>query len=77
MISFCPERLGFFALDWSIVDVKHFQCDLSDIWMYYFKDLLSHLHRSAPDLPVSRVIIYDAIATPLAVSRVCIISVVL
>lgn len=41
------------------------------------KSFLSHLCRSATGLTVSAVMIRDAIATSLAVSKVCIIYVVL
>lgn len=37
-ILFCPEQLVFFPSFLVYFDVKHFQIDRSDIWIYYFKD---------------------------------------
>lgn len=74
-ISFCPEQLGIFFSLLVYIDVKCFQMDKSDIWIYYLKDFCL-IVIGVPQVSVSTVITCDAIATSLAVSRIC-ISVVL
>ena len=76
VISFCPKRLGcFFPSLLVCVDVKHFQIDKSAIWIYYFKDYCL-IFIGVPHISISTVIMMPW-QRPLAVSRICSISVVL